>query len=77
MSKQVAKIFDVKQVVFVPLKYGGTINDLLCITGSTLVESDAIGITAFGNHTAIALENSALFSQANTDKRGSEPFRSG
>lgn len=56
MSKQVAKIFDIKQAIFAPLKYGGTINDLLWVTGSNLVESDAI-----------ALENSLLFSQANTD----------
>jgi len=68
MSKQIAKIFDIKQAIFAPLKYGGKINDLLFITGSNLVESDAIAITAFGNQTAIALENSLLFSQANTDQ---------
>ena len=67
MSKQVAKILDIKQAIFAPLKYGGTINNLLFVTGSNLVESDAIAITAFGNQTAIALENSALFNQANTD----------
>lgn len=67
MSKQVAKILDIKQAIFVPLKYGGTINNLLYVTGSNIVESDAIAITAFGNQTAIALENSALFNQAKTD----------
>jgi hypothetical protein len=67
MSKQIAKIFDIKQAIFVPLKYGGTINDLLYVTGSNLVESDAIAITAFGNQTAIALENSVLFNQTDTD----------
>lgn len=68
MGKQVAKILGIEQAILAPLRYGGTIRDLLFVTGSNLVESDAIAISAFGNQTAIALETSLLFHQANTDQ---------
>ena len=67
LGEQLARIFDIKQAIFAPLKCGDAIHDLLFITGSNLEESDAIAITAFANQTAIALENSLLLDQANTD----------
>ena len=66
MGNQVAKIFGIEQSILAPLEYGGKIRDILYVTGSDLEESDAIAITAFGNQTAIALENSLLFHHANT-----------
>jgi hypothetical protein len=60
-------MLDIKQAIFTPLKYGGTINELLFITVSNLAESDLIAITAFGNQTAIDFENSVLLSRVNAD----------
>jgi PAS domain S-box-containing protein len=61
--QQAATILGLAQGIYAPLKSGDNITGLLIVSGSKLLETDLLAVTAFANQTSIALDNARLYQE--------------